>query len=411
MTERRTPDNRFFPGTASPPPTAPGRSAILRFLHRIRAGAAAFGAGWTRFWSWRRLRFSRSGLLFTGGTFAVGFAAINTGNNLLYLLLGAMLGFIAISSWLSEQVIGEIRVRRNAPRGVTVGNPVRIRYRVTNLRRRMPAFALEIGEEGLPGQAFVPLLKPGECRLASSENRFIRRGVFPLCPITVSTSFPFGLFRKTRTLDVNGELIVWPRTDRKVRSPTTGGGRSPMGGALPVGAAGPRGEYRGLRGYRPGDDPRDIHWRTTARLGTPVVKEYEENRGETLWICLDTRGKAGDRAEDAVETAASLAARAFREGRRFGFSALSFTVEPGQGPGQLERVLDALARVDFHPEDPRPAPPIAPHRCVLVSLSPDAGADRFGDVMVPAAKRSTVTGEQAGSMGENRSRNPAGGAR
>ena len=351
-------------------------------IHRAGAGVHSFRSGWKRFWSWRKLRFTRSGLFFTGGAFAVGFAAINTGNNLLYLLLGAMLGFIAISSWLSEQVIGKIRALRRTPRGVTVGNPVRIRYQVVNRRKRIPAFALEIGEEDLPGQAFVPFLGAGATVAAASENRFIRRGVFPLVAVTVSTSFPFGLFRKTRTLEAPGELVIWPRTDRKLRPPATGGGRSPLGGALPVGAAGPRGEYRGLRGYRPGDDPRDIHWRTSARLGTPMVKEYEENRGETLWVCLDTRGEAGDEAEDAVETAASLAAHAFREGRRFGFSAPGVTVDPGQGPGQLEGVLDALARVDFRPENPAPAPPVSRRRCILVTLNPGAGAG-FGDMALP----------------------------
>jgi len=352
----------------------------------LRRALGRSRAGWKEFWSWRRITFSVGGAAFTAGTFAVGFSAINTGNNLLYLLLGAMLGFIVISSWLSEQVIGEIRVYRRTPRGVTVGNPLRIHYEVHNGRRRIPAFALEIGEEELPGQAFLPFLPAGDRTSARSENRFERRGIFPLGPITVSTSFPFGLFRKTRTLKVPGELVVWPRTDRPARTPTPGGGRNATGISSALGSAGPRGEYRGLRGYRPGDDPRDIHWRTTARLGTPVVREYEQNLAETLWICLDTRGEAGDPAEAAVETAASLAAQAFQGGKRFGLATTGATIEPGHGPGQLERVLDALARVDFSPSDPPLLPPVAPSRCVLVALSAGAGPS-FGDVIVPQGRR------------------------
>lgn len=365
---------------------------------RLWSAARSFRTGWKRFWSWRRIRFSRSGVLFTAGAFSVGFAAINTGNNLLYLLLGAMLGFIAVSSWLSEQVVGAIRVSRRAPRGITVGNMVRLRYQVINQRRRISAFALEIGEEGLPGQAFVPFLEAGESMAVSSENRFIRRGIFPLSPVTISTSFPFGLFRKTRTLQIPGELVIWPRTDRRVRMPAMGGGRSPLDGTLPAGGAGSRGEYRGLRGYRPGDDPRDIHWRTTARLGKPVVKEYDQDGGETLWLCLDTRAEAGDRAEDAVDTAASLAALAFREGRRFGFSGPGMLLEPGQGPGQLERVLDALARVSFHPRNPAPAPPVSRRQCVLVSLS-SGGAAGFGDVVVPMRIEGATRGANASQSG------------
>ncbi len=352
-----------------------GSQWLLAVAGRIRAG-------WKEFWSWRRIRFSPGGASFTAGTFAIGFAAINTGNNLLYLLLGAMLGFIALSSWLSEQVIGEIRVFRRTPRGVTVGNPLRIQYEVRNGRKRIPAFALEIGEDALPGEAFIPFLAAGERVNARSENRFVRRGVFPLDPVTVSTSFPFGLFRKTRTLKVPGELVVWPRTDRPIRSLKLGGGRMASDGFAALSASGPRGEYRGLRGYRPGDDPRDIHWRTTARLGTPVVKEYEQNVAETRWICLDTRGEPGEAAESAVEMAASLAAMAHFEGKRFGFSSPGATIEPGHGPGQLERVLNTLARVDFAPTNPLPLPPVSPRRCVLVTLSASGGG-AFGDVLGP----------------------------
>ena len=143
---------------------------------------------------------------------------------------------------------------------------------------------------------------------------------------------------------------------------------------------------RGLRPYRPGDDPKDIHWRTSARLQAPVVREYDRDTSESLWICLDLAGHPGDEAEALVEVAASLAASAEAEGKRFGLVAGGRTVPPGAGAGHLERVLDALARVDFRPETPPPAPPVDRSRCILVSLtgaSASAYADAF--VGVPAA--------------------------
>jgi len=329
--------------------------------------------------AWRRIRFTRGGLVFGLGSFAVGFAAFNTGNNLLYLLFGAMLGLIVVSGWLSEQVIRNLVVYRRVPRGVTVGNPLRIHYQVGNQRRWIPSFALDIGEEGLTNRGFIPVLEPGKFSEARSENVFVRRGVFLLDAVTISTTFPFGLFEKSRDLPLKGELIIWPRSDRRVRAPAPGGGRAARAGSLSIGGAGLRGEYRGLRNYRPGDDPRDIHWRTTARLGQPVVREYEQGDTETLWLCLDTRGEPGERAEVAIEIVAALAARAFREGRRFGLSTPEFLIEAGLGPGQLERVLGALARSDFSPMDPGPRPPVAPIRCVLVTLRAGAG-QKFGDV-------------------------------
>jgi uncharacterized protein (DUF58 family) len=293
-----------------------------------------------------------------------------------------MLGLIVVSGWLSEQVIRNLHVIRRVPRGVTAGSPVRIRYEVWNRRRRVPSFTLEIGEAGFAGRGFIPILSPGGRASTRSETRFARRGVVPLEAVTISTSFPFGLFRKSRDIPLVGEIVIWPRSDRKVRPPHPGGGRMPRSGPLSVGSAGPRGEYRGLRSYRPGDDPRDIHWRTTARLGQPVIREYEQSDAEALWLCLDTRGEPGLRAEAAVEIVASLAARAFHEGRRFGLSCPDLTVEAGLGPGQLERVLGALARVDFEPRGRAPRPPVSRVQCVLVTMSP--GADPgFGDTYVP----------------------------
>lgn len=336
--------------------------------------------GWFRV---RRLRFTKGGLIFTAGTFAVGLAAINTGNNLLYLLLGAMLGFMAVSGWLSEQVLRGLEVERRTPRGVTVGHPVRIAYRVRNRKSRIPTFAVELYEEGLPGPGFLASVPAGTVGEARSQNHFVQRGVYPLGRLTLSTSFPFGLFRKERDLSIPGELVIWPRTDRKVREVAPRGGQSgrrrrALASAGP--SAGSRGEYRGLKEYRPGDDPRDIHWRSTARLGDPVVREYEQDDSHTLWICLDLRAPPGDTAEAAVETTAALAARATRRGRPFGLATTFRTLRPGTGPGQLERVLDLLARVDFSPEGPGPAPPTDPVQCVLVTTT-GRGADRFGDVV------------------------------
>jgi len=356
-------------------PIGRGGTALSRALAGLQSVRKRVNA-------WRRIEFTRGGLTFTLGSFVVGFAAFNTGNNLLYLLFGGMLGIIVVSGWLSEQVIRNLSVFRRTPRGATVGNPLRIQYEVENRRKRIPSFTLEIGEACLPGRGFLPLITPGASASTRSENLFVRRGIFTLEAITVSTSFPFGLFRKSRDIPLSGELVIWPRSDRRVRPPCLGGGRSPRSGSLSLTSSGPRGEYRGLRSYRAGDDPRDIHWRTTARVGQPVVREYEQSDAETLWLCLDTGGEPGEKAEVAIEIVASLAAQAFHGGRRFGFVAPGLTVEAGLGPGQLERILGALARVDFSPESPAPIPPVSPRQCVLISNRPGTGHG-FGDFYSP----------------------------
>jgi uncharacterized protein (DUF58 family) len=331
---------------------------------------------WSRLRGWRRLEFNAGGIILTVGSVAVGFAAVNTGNNLLHLLLGATLGMIAVSGWFSERTIRDIEVSRETPRGVTVGQEVRIAYHVRS-RGRFPVVAVELSESGLPEKAFVTRIEPGGSTTVRSYNRFVRRGVYPLEAVTLSTTFPFGLFVKERDHALPGELVIWPRSDRPVRLPTSSGnpGTRPLHAA---GAPGMRGEYRAMHEYRPGEDARDIHWRTSARLRTPVVREYEAEGSEELWICLDTRGDPGDEAETLVEIAASLAAAAAKEGRRFGFVADGRVVPPASGPAHLELVLDHLARIDFRADASAPLPPPEAMGGVLVSMIGGGSIDRGG---------------------------------
>lgn len=377
------------PSAPSTPSGPGGRSAgsLVRVAALPGRALRALGRLWRRLRAWRRIRFTRAGVVFTLGTFAVGFPAMNTGNNLLYLLMGAMLGLIAVSGWLSERTIRALEIQRKIPRGVTVGRPVRIEYRVTNRKERLPSFAVELVEEGLPGRGFVPSLAAGSATTVRSLNHFRQRGVYPLETVTVSTGFPFGFFRKERDVALADELVIWPRTDRSVRPPERAGGKARRRGSVAVGARGHRGEYRGLREYRPGDDPRDIHWRTTARLAEPVIREYERDSSETLRICLDLRAEPGARAEAAVEVAAALAAEAMRDGRGFGLTTPRLHLEPASGAGQLERVLDALARVDFDPGSAPIRPRVHPSQCVLVSARGDVGGG-FADVYTPLPEAS-----------------------
>jgi uncharacterized protein (DUF58 family) len=344
----------------------------------VRSAISELKRAWGRVRSWRRIRFTSGGVAFTLGTTAVGFAAMNTGNNLLYLLLGSMLGFIAVSGWLSEQAIRALKIERRGPRAVTVGHDLRLTYEVTNLKRFLPSLAVEISEEGLPERAFLAHVAPRSRATVRSANSFVRRGLYPLNVVTLSTGFPFGLFKKERDLSIPGEIVVWPRTDRPVREPIAGGGRLPRTGVSARGAAGSRGEFRSLRAYRVGDDSRDIHWRSTARLGEPIVREYERDGAETRWICLDLRAERGEAAEVAVEVAASLAAGAVGQQRPFALVAGAEVLESGWGSGHLDRALDILARADFDPAAPTPAPPVHPSTCILVSVD---GRPGFGDMI------------------------------
>lgn len=331
----------------------------------------------------RRLRIHRAGWVFSGGATVLGIAAIATGNNLLFLLLGAMLGFITLSGSLSELVLRNLTIRRRLSHGVTAGRPARIDYEIENRKRRLPSFAIEVGESGYDARAFVAGIEAGRTATARIENTWERRGVYPLPAVVLATSFPFGLFRKELDVDLPGEVVVWPRADWPVREPRTAGERARQRGAAHSGAAGARGEYRGLRPYRSGDDPRDVHWRSTARLGDPMIREYERDQAPALWICLDLHasGDGDATAEEAVEIAAALAASAARRSTPFGLVSADAHIGPGAGPAQLGRILDALARVRFRPDAARTTAPGPARECVLVTTSAVVDGS-WGDVFV-----------------------------
>jgi uncharacterized protein (DUF58 family) len=331
----------------------------------------------------RRLRVQKAGGVIIAGTLALGLATLNTGNNLLYLLMGALLGTIALSGWLSERALRRLRVVRRLPRAGTAGEPLPLIYQVVNDKRSLPSYAVEIRELGpragsrrapAPWEnepAFIASLEPGAATRVRGRLTASRRGVFRLEGVVLATSFPFGLFSKERDLVLPGRLVIWPRADRLVRVPRPGGTRgarwSAGSSAAPVTQ---RGEYRSLREYRPGDDPRDIHWRSTASRGGLITREYDRAAVDEYWIVLDTLAPDEDAAEAAVELAASLVAAAVARGDRFGLAAGPVRVPPGATSGSVDRALDVLAAVVMQHDGQRaaePGAPVGPEQCVLVT--------------------------------------------
>lgn len=304
----------------------------------------------------RRLRFTRGGFFFSLGALAVGGAAIHSGNNLLFLLLGAMVGMIALNGFVSERMLRGLRVTRVTPAGSPLQVPYPLVYHLTNTKTRLPSLAISLTERGLDVHAFSLSIPAGASETARCEVEFVRRGVYELDQLRIDTSFPFGLFTKERRVKLPGELVIWPRTDRPVRDPFTGlGGRASHSALARAGRPGARGEFESLREFREGDDTRDVHWRSTARVGTPIVRTYLDESSESHWLVVDVQGTNAAAVEEALENLASLATRYAREGRFFGLIAGSTRIFPSTGTAHLEAVLDVLARIDVGPTEPAPA--------------------------------------------------------
>ncbi|HMJ12946.1 MAG TPA: DUF58 domain-containing protein [Polyangiaceae bacterium] len=222
----------------------------------------------------RKLKLTREGKYFIGITFGVGFAAINTGNNLLYLLLGMLLSLIVVSGVLSELSLRNLTVVRRLPTRAQVGRAHLVEIEVYNHKQRIPSYAIEIEDlrAGQPAdkRCFFLKISPRSAQVAAYRRTPARRGRDRHVGFRVATRFPFGLFEKSRELTAEGELIIYPAVD-------------PV--QLPVDQAGPRlgndgvlgrghgDETMGLRLMRDGDDPRDIYWRKSAVAGQLVLRE------------------------------------------------------------------------------------------------------------------------------------------
>lgn len=323
----------------------------------------------------RGLRFTREGRIFVLVTLGIGAAAVNTGNNLMYLVLGLMLSLIVLSGVLSDLVLWSVRVRRSLPARAFAQSPCVIEIALANDKRWLPTYSVEIEDrvEGEPTDRRCYFLKVGARgeEVAAYRRTPMRRGVLRFSGVRLSTRFPFGLFEKWRMLEAPAELIVYPaRIPVAQDDPSAGANADDVASRQ----AGHGTEVSGAREYRDGDEARSIHWQRTASLGRLVVRERERETGARTTIVLDNarpdrtlagrsdaeHGAGWDAAfERAVSRAASLAERAHRRGAAVEIVArtsASPLVLPGLPLDPVFRFLALVAPVPASDAPPLPAP-------------------------------------------------------
>jgi uncharacterized protein (DUF58 family) len=262
----------------------------------------------------RRLEYTREGKSFIGITLGVGFAAINTGNNLLYLLLGMMLSLIIASGILSELSLRNLSVARTPPDALYAERAFLMGIGLHNSKPRLSSFSVEVEDlvsgKPLDKKCYFLKIPPERAQSTSYRHSFARRGRYLFSGFRVSTKFPFALFRKSRILDIETEVLVYPAVrplhDSVELRALYAGDEAPL-------PRGRRGEFHGLREYRQGDDPRDIHWRSSARRGRRMVREHDDEAARRVTIFVDHLRPSLERAASAegderVERAISLGA-------------------------------------------------------------------------------------------------------
>ncbi len=373
----------------------------------------------------RKLRFTRDGRWFVGMTIMVGVGAINTGNNLLYLMLGMMLGLIIVSGILSERVLRKVDVRRLPAGDLFAGRTSRLNFEVTNGKRWLSSFSIAVAEHesretraqrrraiGLPAlrprrrkdreaehdpggpSALAMRVPPGRAAIATAEYVFPRRGLYRYAGLDLGTRFPFGFFEKIRPIREPAELLVYPeiRLDEAARTR-----EDQVIGEVERAAEGRSGDFFGLREFRHGDDRRDVHWKVSARRNQLVRRLYERQDNEAVavhlynWAPGDT-DDAPELAvvEESIVQVASLCAALARDGRRFSLHTIDEHVPEGAGAGQLQTVLRQLALLQIRRDAEAPPIPLASgQQKVLVAPrhAPPEIAAPFHQVVPVSARR------------------------
>jgi uncharacterized protein (DUF58 family) len=228
---------------------------------------------------------------------------------------GAVLAVVAVLYLIGRS---PFRVTLVLPhRRVVVGEPARGAVTLTNpTTRRVLGATVEIPVGAGLAELAMPSLRPG----ASFTNEFaiptLRRGVIPVGPVRTVRADPIGLVRRELVWTQGQDLVVHPRT---VGVPSTSTGLiRDLEGTPTRDLTASDVAFHALREYQPGDDRRYIHWKSSAKTGTFMVRQFEQTRRSHLVVALSLATSdyaTEEEFELAVSVAGSLGVRAIRDGR------------------------------------------------------------------------------------------------
>jgi uncharacterized protein (DUF58 family) len=345
----------------------------------------------------RRYHLHIPGAVYGFVTITVGLAAVNSQNNLLFWVFGLMFSALIVSGVFSGAMMMSIRVRRLDPHHGAVGEPLLVRYELTNRSRLLPAFNVHVEELAAPG-LWSQLMKPagawvmhaGPRETVHGEAVFwpTRRGRAGFDRIRLWTTFPFGIVKKSITISQPHHTLIYPRLHELRRDVLRAASPPGASGVRPTAQPGAGDDYFGLREYRAGDSARRIAWKRSAALDQLVCIERSLPSPQRLRVILNLTTptdqlRAGpnlppsrELEELAIELAASVVYSAYHEGYDVGLTVLGADVPVialRRSCWHLRKIMAALAAIDID------APRIAPlggsvadsERAGLVVVHPD----------------------------------------
>ena len=312
-------------------------------------------------WMPYRVAIPREGMVYMVimGTVFVG--ALAGRSNLLMLVFGLLAGPFVLNGFVIVTMLKHNTIERRLPERVMAGDLFSVEILFRNRRRWISSWMMVVEDqirnarEHLQPRILFTRVPPRGLRIGRYEARLMDRGRYEFGPLQLSTRFPLGLVDRAHMLRVGGSLIVHPRIGRltnhwrreQAQADEMVQQLRPQPGAF-------EDEFHCLREYRRGDNPRAIHWRTSARRNTLMVREYQQTRDQDLLVVVELwmprlpSPADLEHVELAVRFAATVCVehcRQSRESRIFLSISGSRTVRWSgtSGPFSVSSLLDELA--------------------------------------------------------------------
>jgi uncharacterized protein (DUF58 family) len=311
-------------------------------------------------------RLPLEGWIYIGGIVLVALAAINTGNNLLFLILACLIASILMSGILSSITLVGVELNLELPEHIFARQTVRGVVELRNEKETLPSFSLRV--EGtkkkdapaavlLATPVYFPYVPRRETVKQIVPLRFARRGLYRQEAFRIVTRFPFGFLQKARRLDSVSEALVYPSVDATPEFLEVLPG---IQGAIESLAKGRGQDLYALRDYLPNDSARHVHWKASARLGSLMVREFAREDDTRVVLVLDPHSEAArtgasadekDLFERTVELCAAIAWSFHEGGALMEFRSASATVPMAAATENIFAVLRQLAVVEALPVD------------------------------------------------------------
>jgi hypothetical protein len=295
-------------------------------------GPAQRGGLFARLKAWVRGRVRErvtvAGLVFLCATALTGFAAFASANNLLFLLLAAMLATLVVSGFIAKLGIAALELDVQLPDHIPARRAVAARILLRNLKRRMPSFSIRLTgteESVFSAQLYFPVIPGGATLETTVDVVFPRRGLYGHSSFLFSSRFPFGFAERRSQVRMEHDILVYPCLDPAPGFEDT---LKDLAGEADARFRGRSHDFYRIRPYQPLESARHVDWRATAHTGSMQVREFagEQEHLITIFLDLEAPAELRDWFEKAVDLAAYLAWEFSDRGARVRFRTQDFEV-------------------------------------------------------------------------------------